>query len=431
MFTYKFLNFNKINFINIFISLIPLTLILGNLATNINIILICLLGFINYKKKIFFIENKVYQYLIYAFFLWVIVTTLINYFFLNSYPQEYENIVLKTFFNLRFLIIFLIITKLIEEDKFDIKFFYISCAFFSLIISVDVTYQYIFKKNILNLPLIADRASSFFGEELIAGGFIQRFILFFIFLFAIKKKNKYNYINTISILAIIFFIPLILTGNKMSLIIFISSILIFLLSEKKFTRVVIIFFSFFVILSFLFSFDLNKRLKLNFNSFLEEAKIIIFNSQNYFSKEESQNNKYAWKTGYLIHFNTGIEIWKENKIIGNGLKSFRLKCSYDQKKKLTCNTHPHNYFIELIVDTGIVGIILIYSIILTGLINYIIFYVKEKNINFKLTTIIFFLLILFEFFPVRSTGSFFTTGNLTFIFLILPVFLHFKKIKIL
>ena len=75
--------FTRINLINLLIGLIPLSLIVGNLAININIILICLLGILIYKFDIFIIEKKKYQYLIYAFFSYLIVVTVISYLPLN------------------------------------------------------------------------------------------------------------------------------------------------------------------------------------------------------------------------------------------------------------------------------------------------------------------------------------------------------------
>ena len=70
--------FTKYNLINLLIALIPLSLIIGNLATNINIFLICVLGIIVYKFEIFKINTKILQYLIYVFFTYLIVITLYN-----------------------------------------------------------------------------------------------------------------------------------------------------------------------------------------------------------------------------------------------------------------------------------------------------------------------------------------------------------------
>jgi O-antigen ligase len=139
------------------------------------------------------------------------------------------------------------------------------------------------------------------------------------------------------------------------------------------------------------------------------------------------DENHSWHSGYLIHFNSGVQQWKKNKVLGSGLKSFRLNCTYENNQ--TCNTHPHNYFIELLVDTGLMGSIIIYLVFIIGFKNFLIFYLNQKNINLRLTSVVFFLTIFFEFFPLRSSGSFFTTNNATFIFLILPFFLNIKKIN--
>ena len=60
---------NKINLTNCLICLLPLSMIIGSLAININTVLICLAGLITYKFEIFKMEKKIYQYLLYCFFL--------------------------------------------------------------------------------------------------------------------------------------------------------------------------------------------------------------------------------------------------------------------------------------------------------------------------------------------------------------------------
>ena len=58
MHLYNRFNFNKINLLNLLISAIPFSLILGNLSTNIVLTLIVLVGILNFGKKIFFIKKK-------------------------------------------------------------------------------------------------------------------------------------------------------------------------------------------------------------------------------------------------------------------------------------------------------------------------------------------------------------------------------------
>lgn len=426
MFIIKKFFFNRINLINFLISLIPLSLILGNLITNINIILICFLGIFIYKKEIFNLQSKFEFYLVCIFFSYLIIITLIsNSSYLND-NELYKSHIIKSLFYLRFLILFLVIYKLVENKDFDTKIFFISCSFFSLIVSIDIIIQYSFGKNILGFPITAARPSSFFNEENIAGGFLQKFSLFLIFFLALKKKNNIKINNYILILSILLFFPILFTSNKMPVVIYLSSILLFFLIERKFIKIFFAIIMFAGTLMILIQFPVNDKLNKNINFLLSETFIILKKAPKLFIYNNEEPIK-IWRSGYLIHFNTGIQIWKENKIFGNGLKSFRLKCSYENNQ--TCNTHPHNYFIELMVDTGIIGILMIYFIIIKGLKNFIKHYYHEKNLNFKLTAVAFFLIIFFEFFPIRSTGSFFTTNNSAVIFLILPIFLNFKNLK--
>ena len=422
---YNKFRFNKANILNLLISAIPLSLIIGNLATNINVFLICVFGFLKFGKEIFFTDRKE-DYLLYVFFFYLIIITAFNNFPLLNKNDLYLDHLLKSLFFLRFFILFLIITKLIERKEFNTNIFFTSCAFFSIIIVIDVTIQFFFKSNILGYSVINNRPSSFFKTENIAGGYIQKFILFFIFLLSVKKKDKINYLNSIIFFSIIFFISIILTGNRMPAFLFFISIILFILLEKKLKQLL---FTFVILSLIIFSFTkivISERLHSDLKTFFSESIIIIDKAPKLFLYNKMYG-EYSWKTGYLIHFNSGIQQWKQNKIFGAGLKSFRINCTY--KDNQTCNTHPHNYFIELLVDTGLLGTILIYFVFIIGFKNFLNFYFNEKNINSKLTSVTFFLLIFIEFLPIRSSGSFFSTHNATFVFLILSLFLNIKKMK--
>ena len=183
--------FTKKNIINILLSLFPLFLILGNLAININIIAISILGIVIYGTNIFKVNNKIYIYLLYSFFLYLILITLIKN-LPNLNVNDLHGVhILKSFFFLRFLIFFLVIVKLLDKNDFNIKIFFISCAFFSLVVGVDILIQVAFGKNILGFLILDQRPSSFFGSENIAGGFLQKFSLFcFFLLFYFKEKKK-------------------------------------------------------------------------------------------------------------------------------------------------------------------------------------------------------------------------------------------------
>lgn len=417
-------NYIFINILNTLISSIPLCLIIGNLAVNLVTALICLLGLFFFKKQTFTINNKTFQFLIYSFFIYIVLVTLINnYYFLDD--KNYKINLIKSFSYLRFLILSLIITKLIDDNKFNLKLFIISSAFFAGLVSLDLFIQYIFKKNIIGYPLFNNvRATSFFKEELIAGGYVQRFSLFLIFLIATIKNHK-NFVDAkIIILFLLIMFPIIFTLNKMPLIIYILSFFLFFLIEKKLKQLIIIILVC-IISSLLFlKFTSNTRIISNFKNLSSETKMIIYNAPALFVKNEN-TSEYKLKSSYLLLFNGGIQLWKENILLGKGFKSYRLNCK--TKKYEICSTHPHNYFIELLVDVGVLGLVLIYLILLTGIINFYKLYFKQTNKIIRYQYCAFFLLTFFELFPFRSTGSFFTTANSVYFFLILTIFVNFKN----
>ena len=144
------------------------------------------------------------------------------------------------------------------------------------------------------------------------------------------------------------------------------------------------------------------------------------------------NNKidYEVESHHLKTFNAGIDLWKQNKVLGSGLKSFRIICKFDFNK--LCNTHPHNNYIELLLDIGLVGtfsMILIFLIPIVSFIknNYISY---NKNLFERITVLPFFLTTFAYAFPIKSSGSFFTTTVSTFIFLFLAILINSEKIKL-
>lgn len=413
--------FKKINLINYLIALIPFSLILGNLITNINIIIICILGIIFYGKEIFLIKKK-YQILIYFFFIYLIIITGINNIPNFETNSLYQQNFIKSLFFLRFLILFLVINKLIEKNELNIKFFFYSASFFSILISFDIIIQVIYGKNLIGYEITAFRPSGFFGDEHIAGSYLQKFVLFPLFLFAIYKKNNFKFL----MLSLIFFIPILLTSNRMPTLIFCASIFFyFILEKKKITS-----FFFIIILIFLITvslkFPLTKKFDTQINAFAKDGlEIIIKTPKLFFTNTDEKFKNFG--TGYLTIFNAGIQTWKENKFFGQGLKSFRLNCKFDVNQ--TCANHPHNYVLELMLDVGLIGLISIYGIYLFALINFVKFLTLINSIKIKLLSMPFFLITFFEFFPFRSSGSFFTTNNASIIFIILAIFINIEKIK--
>ena len=416
----------KNDLINLLIAFIPLSLIIGNLATNINVFLICILGIVIYRFEVFKINRTTLQYLIYVFFVYLIVITLYNNLPNLGENKLYKEHIVKSFLFLRYLILFLVVNKLVEKDHFNINLFFISCGFFAVAVGVDIIIQVTFGENIFGNGISKGRPSSFFGNEHIAGNFLQKFSIFFIVLvISYMQQNKIYFFSIL--LFVLFFIPIYLTGNRMPTLLYFLSIIGFFILTKQIKKIFLFVFLCTAIVFALKKYPIIDRLNTQTNIFFEETLKFVKKAPKLF-----YDNTYDGKemldmgtSGYLVHFNSGVQLWKENKIFGKGLKSFRLNCTYGNNQ--TCNTHPHNYIIELLLDVGIVGFTLIYLIFIFSVFNFFNFY--KHNSNLKLLSLPFFLIVILEFFPLRSSGSFFTTSNATVIFFMLAVVVGLSSSK--
>ena len=90
--------------------------------------------------------------------------------------------------------------------------------------------------------------------------------------------------------------------------------------------------------------------------------------------------------------------------------------------------HPHNYYLEILTETGLVGLAIILSIFLLTL--YYSFFKKyflQTSLRNNNIIIPFIFLFLVEIFPLKSTGSFFTTGNASYLFFILAILIGLIK----
>ncbi len=85
-----------------------------------------------------------------------------------------------------------------------------------------------------------------------------------------------------------------------------------------------------------------------------------------------------------------------------------------------CSTHPHNYYLEILSEGGIIGAFLLIAFFIVLLKNSITNQFEKKYpTNPEKYLIIPIILVFFlEIWPLRSTGSFFTTWNATFFWLI-------------
>ena len=409
-------NLDKYNLIiiNFLFFLFPLSIILGNFFTNLNLLLLSFTAFFFYKKKIIEFKINIFDKIILIFFIYTFITLIIN--LLENYLSGKifpEIIIHKTFFYFRYYIIYLILRVLVSEKILRLDWFSLACAICASLICLDIIFQFFIGKNIFGLtPSTPRHFSGVFGEELIAGGYLQKFALFSFFLPFVLKKKKIPKIVFQLIFFIFFMFGIALSGNRMPFALFIFSFFIYFLlnSElRKYSYALLIVVFLFLSLNY----NLNQNFKMRFDGFYMNGKILV----NSFFVKDVINNKSLLKRPYVSEFICAKSAFKENPIFGGGIRFYRNSNQY-------CNTHPHNYYLEIMVDLGVAGL----SVILVFIFMLLrrIFMQKILSFNSNLNPIDdklmpFFLIFFIEFFPVRTAGSFFSTNVASIIFVVLAI----------
>jgi O-antigen ligase len=411
-------------YFNLLLGLMPISFIAGNMLININLLLLVLSTIFFFKKELLKIEYFFLDKVIISFFTLVIVTGVINdyHFYLEKLEWKgYFTGIIKSFFFLKYLLLYITVKFLIQKNILKLKIFFISCSIASLFVCFDIFYQYNFGQDIFGLKTIGAgrKLGGPFGDELIAGSFIQRFSLFtfFILPFYFYKQSKTISKYVIPFLFLIFLFGIILSGNRMPMLLFIFNVFLVLIFIKQTRKY---FFSFILISSIIFSitYKLNSEIEANFNNlYFQITKMISFKQTDHLNDAKTPQ--------YLKEFKSFYDTWLMNKYIGGGIKNFRYYCHHrpniDKKSNFVCNMHPHNYYLEILTETGIFGFFIIIVMISTIFISFIkkYFLAPQKDINIEIIPFIF--LFFIEIFPIKSTGSFFTTGNTTYLFLIIGI----------
>ena len=415
-------------FLNILISLIPLSFILGNTAINLNFILILLTAIIFYQRDLFNLKYLIIDKILFIFFTIMILTGFYNdiFYLKNDMWLTGYDTILKSIFFLRFLLLFIVIRYLIHKDLIYFQYFFISCALGTTFVCLDLFYQAVFNVDIFGYQPVDGirKLAGPFGDEYIAGSYIQRFSLFTFFLFPFFKIKNYKklYFFLIPLFFIIFLSGIILSGNRMPFILYLLTVFLTLLYIKD-TRKYFFFLLMILPLIFVILYNSNSMVKNNYNNLYNNYKEFkkVLNS----SEIKNQINNEDTPS-YIGEFVTFYDTWLMNKYFGGGIKNFRYYCHHrpniEKYPNLKCNMHPHNYYLEILTETGIVGFLIISALFFIILYNSIIknFFNNYSNKN-KYILVPFMFLFFSEIFPIKTTGSFFTTGNSSYIFLLMAI----------
>jgi O-antigen ligase len=367
--------------------------------------------FFYYLKKIEIKFDNI-DYLIIIFFLLKFITTLFNINILGNF------FFFKSILDFRFLIFFIVIRKLIFHELVNLRFLFLVALSCTIFLSLDIIYQNINGKDLFgNLPFDG-RFNGTFEHEAIAGGYIQKNFLFalcIIFLLKIKNLNKFFLLTFVTI---ILGSGILLSFDRMPFIIFLLIIFLLIISLKQYKIFfgLNLFFLFAIFISLFYSYE---KLQYRYFSLYNEFDTKKIKNISTISKTEQINslgvqedNKKEF-TGYFKIYKTAFYIWSENPIIGSGTRSFQKVCLKMQlrEKNITCSTHPHNIYFEILSNQGLLGFTLFILFIITLLINFYKKITSDFSKNKNIINKIFLIILISELWPLRSYGSIFQTVN--------------------
>jgi len=429
---------NYVKILNWLFLLFPLTFIAGNSIINAHFLLFIILGiFYLIKKKI----NIKFDLLIFLFFLFcitLIISTLVN-----------DFNVTKSLFFLRFLVFFLICSYLLNEKLFSVEKVYNFFAIIVFIICIDLVFQNIFGHNIFgfniqNFGTIKHSvATSFFFDEQIAGSFVQSFGFFLVY-FIFNKFKKKNFINLFinSILLALISYSIFISFQRVPMMIWTLFLIIYSIIYFK-SRIMPVILSFLILAVLINNFS-SKEIRESYVSFFNNVKNVSYKTvTNYkiikdkkiydqIRTDPVKAEKFESGSGHASLFANALYIWEDNKLIGIGYKNFYNKCV--EKKLTRCSTHPHNFYLDILVSTGLVGLLIIVFYVLNFFRTTVIIFLKNRKENSSEKNdilIVAFLNFLMHFFPFKSSGSFFTTSSATYMMIIIVIlFSLIKKLNL-
>jgi O-antigen ligase len=413
--------------ISMLFALMPLLLITGSFLSDLGLSIISIYFFFIIKKLEIKNNNLIKFFFIFYFL-----------FLINSLSFDYYLSSIKSFFfYFRFLLFILVMIYLIKLEKYILNDFFKIMIFSLIIILVSGFYEYYEIRNeyfhrlskatedfITIKNTTSQRVSGIFNNEKIMGGFLLKIFSLYITIFLFLNKNISSTKNFILILLSTSLIGMgiFISGDRAPIILFCFQLFLFFCFIKKnrakLFLIGIIIFSILCLLTFK-------------DRILKER--LIYVTVNDIYKEDNDKKKYNFLSkAYEGHFKAAILIFKDNPILGSGIKGFRHQCiklkeNLKYKDSIVCTTHPHNIFLHILAETGILGILIYLSIFFYLILKLLKIYFKKKENWDDIILKVSIINLIVALWPFTTSGSFFNNYNSIFFSLLFLFFIIFNK----
>ena len=302
---------------------------------------------------VYVFKNKEYGYFktkpLIIFFSFCLYCIVVSVFVASDILMSFQS----SLFYFRIGVFACVIWYLIEQDKKILNYFYYALMVCFSALVVDGYLQFFTGFNIAGLSTLesGSRISSFFGDELIMGSYLSRLfpLLFALFLLKPKKTLELYYIGALFVLVDVL---IYISGERTAFFYLNLSTLFIIILIKNYQK--------FRLVTFIFALMFISILTVSSDQLANRMIISPMKSMGLLQESQSQN---IFSPGHDSLIKTAYNMFLDKPILGHGPKMFRVVCKEEKYQTgiTPCSTHPHNFYVQLLAETGIIGFLFLFS----------------------------------------------------------------------
>jgi O-antigen ligase len=387
--------------------LIPISFIIGQAAVSIIFFSIILSSIFSLNKIVGTLKKyRNYDIVLLFFFIYLLFSSIL----------KDSQVLIDSILLFRFLIFYFIIKYLVVNFSIkDFKIFLTIVLFCSIFVIIDLLYEKYFGFDFFGFgkpPGNELRLTGPFRNEPIPGSYLLNigfYSFVSVYIFSSEAKTSLVKVLIPILIIIIFGLSIFLTGERISFIMFLFLISLIFIFYIKIRKAVI--FSLIFILSGSFIISIK-------NNYYKERYLNFLNNIGTYKNLEKYHNDSFFDSQWGAHLLTAYKMYSDNNLTGIGIRQFRVICSNQNYEKIKsksvnirCSSHPHNLYFEILSETGLIGFFIFVMFLFLISIHFIKTFKNSDKDYIYILSVYTFCVFLMLFWPIRSTGSFFSNFN--------------------